>query len=290
MLTANLLCVALVALDLVARTWRIQWILWGTHCRISFVDSLVLNCVGDAAAAVTPNRIGGEPARLGGIVLSGFPASAGLVAIAVETVVMWAVNIAVGVWLAIAYAPAWWHTAGPALGDTLDDAWPWVLVMLLAGGAAWWVVRRHAPALSHSLRQGTKRAWVYARRMPPWPIAMAAVTTLVSVAARVALLPVLALTLPHPPPLGPLGFASYVLIFAQLLLPTPSGAGVVELGFLGGAVGNLGAGYKTLLLLWRFYATILLVVLGVGLGLWRYGPKAVEAIVKGKAREQGART
>ena len=91
------------------------------------------------------------------------------------------------------------------------------------------------------------------------------------------------MTLPHPPPMGPLAFASYALIFAQLLLPTPSGAGVVELGFLGGAVGNLGAGYKTLLVLWRFYTTVLLIALGTAFGLWRYGPHAVRAIVKGRA-------
>ena len=101
LLTANLLCIALVVIDLAARTWRIQWILWGTEHRISFIDSLALNSVGDAAAAATPNRIGGEPARLGGMILSGVPASAGLVAIAIETVVMWAVNLAVGIWLSL---------------------------------------------------------------------------------------------------------------------------------------------------------------------------------------------
>jgi hypothetical protein len=59
----------------------------------------------------------------------------------------------------------------------------------------------------------------------------------------------------------------------------------VELGFLGGAVGNLGTGYKTLLVFWRFYTTILLVILGLALGLRRYGPKAIEAIVRGRATE-----
>ena len=282
MLSANLLCVALVIVDLVARAWRIQWLLQGTQCRIGFLDALALNGLGDVAAAVTPNRIGGEPARLGGAMLSKVPVAAGVVAIAIETVVMWPVNVAVGVWLAWEYAPQWWHTAGPALTDTADDSWPWLVGMFVAGGVAWWVLRRYAPALSHSMRRGTRRAWVYARRMPRWPLAAGALATLASVAARVAILPVLALTLPHPPPMGPLAFASFALIFAQLLLPTPSGAGVVELGFLGGAVGNLGTGYKALLLLWRFYTTILLIAAGVLLGVWRYGPSAVRAVVRGR--------
>ncbi len=281
-LTANLVCVALVALDLAVRAWRIQWILAGTHCRVGFRDAVVLNAIGDAAAAVTPNRIGAEPARLGGAVLSGVPVAAGFVAIAIETLVMAITTIVVAVWLSVRYAPEWWHTAGPALQDTFDDAWPWIFALLVAGAVAWWSVRRYAPALSHSMRRGTRRAWVYARRMPRWPLVMCAVTSVLSIAARVAILPVLALTLPHPPPLGPLLFASFALVYAQVLLPTPSGAGVVELGFLGGAVGNLGVGYKSLLLLWRFYTTVLLIALGIVLGVWRYGPAAVRAMFRGR--------
>ena len=283
LLTANLLCIALVVIDLAARTWRIQWILWGTEHRISFIDSLALNSVGDAAAAATPNRIGGEPARLGGMILSGVPASAGLVAIAIETVVMWAVNIAVGIWLAVAYAPEWWATAGPLLEHTFRHSWPWVVALLIAGVGTWWLVRKYAPNLSHSMRRGTRRAGIYFRRMPMWPLVMGAVTTFVSVAARVALLPVLAQTLPDPPPLGPLCFVSYALIFSQLLLPTPSGGGVIEIGFLGGAVGDLGDNDRKLLVFWRFYATVVLVVLGVLLGVWRYGRKTVERIFRGRA-------
>lgn len=283
LLTANLICIALVVIDLVARTWRIQWILWGTQHKISFIDSLALNAVGDAAAAITPNRIGGEPARLGGMILSGVPASAGLVAIAVETAVMWIVNIAVGAWLAVEYAPEWWQTAGPLLEHTFRHSWPWVVVLLLMGAGTWWLVRKYAPNLSHSMQRGTRRAGIYFRRMPAWPIIMGAVTTFVSVAARVSMLPVLAMTLPDPPDLGPLFFVSYGLIFSQLLLPTPSGGGVIEIGFLGGAVGDLGDNERELLVLWRFYATFLLIAIGVLLGVWRYGRVAAEKIFRGRA-------
>jgi uncharacterized membrane protein YbhN (UPF0104 family) len=282
MLAANLICVALVALDLAARSWRIQWILRGMHCRLSFRDSVVLNCVGDAGASATPNRIGVEPARFGAAVLAGVPASAGVVAIALETLVMWPVNLAVAGWLAFKFAPAWWHTAGPALEDTADEAWPWLFALVAVGVGAWWAVRKYAPALSHSMRRGTKRAWVYARRMPPWPLLMGAVMSFVSLAARVAILPVLTLTLSHPPPVGPLAFASFALLYSQLLLPTPAGAGIVDIGFLGGAIGIIGGGDKRLLILWRFYTTIILVLLGIGLGVWRFGPAAVKAIARGR--------
>ena len=75
----------------------------------------------------------------------------------------------------------------------------------------------------------------------------------INLATRVAILPVLALTLPIPPAMGPLAVGSFALLYSQLVLPTPSGAGAVELGFLGGAAGDLGSGEGWLLLAWRFY-------------------------------------
>ena len=56
----------------------------------------------------------------------------------------------------------------------------------------------------------------------------------VNLATRVAILPVLALTLPNPPALALLIVGSFALLYGQLILPTPAGAGAVELGFLGG--------------------------------------------------------
>jgi hypothetical protein len=57
----------------------------------------------------------------------------------------------------------------------------------------------------------------------------------------------------------------------QLLLPTPSGAGAVELGFLGGAAGELGGRETSLLLEWRFYTNAVGLLLGAWLALRIYG-------------------
>jgi uncharacterized membrane protein YbhN (UPF0104 family) len=107
--------------------------------------------------------------------------------------------------------------------------------------------------------------------MPRWPLIASVPLSFVNVAARVAILPVLALTLPHPPAIGPLALGSFALLYSQLVLPTPSGAGAVELGFLGGAAGNLGSGSGWLLLAWRWYSNGVGVVLGVVLAAQRYG-------------------
>ena len=100
-----------------------------------------------------------------------------------------------------------------------------------------------------------RRVRVYLRRMPRWPLVASIPLSVIPIATRIALLPVLALTLPSPPPIGPVIFGSFALLYSQMVLPTPSGAGVVELGFLGGAAGELGEGQGWILLAWRFYTT-----------------------------------
>jgi uncharacterized membrane protein YbhN (UPF0104 family) len=107
--------------------------------------------------------------------------------------------------------------------------------------------------------------------MPRWPLVASVPMTFVNVVSRVAILPVLALTLPSPPPLGPLTLGSFALLYSQLILPTPSGAGAVELGFLGGAAGDLGDGQGWLLVAWRFYSNGVGVLLGAWLAVQLYG-------------------
>jgi hypothetical protein len=106
---------------------------------------------------------------------------------------------------------------------------------------------------------------------------------------RVAILPVLAQTLPVPPPAGPLWVGSFALLYVQLLLPTPSGAGAVELGFLGGAAGELGGREGSLLLEWRFYTNAVGLLLGVWLAIRIYGwPTIREAVRRVAARGRPA--
>jgi uncharacterized membrane protein YbhN (UPF0104 family) len=104
--------------------------------------------------------------------------------------------------------------------------------------------------------------------------------SVVNLAARVAILPVLASTLPEAPPLGPMLLGSFALLYSQLVLPTPSGAGAVELGFLGGAAGDLGDRSGWLLLAWRIYTNGLGVVLGVVLAAHVYGWPALRRLAR----------
>ncbi|HEX3276297.1 MAG TPA: lysylphosphatidylglycerol synthase transmembrane domain-containing protein [Gemmatimonadales bacterium] len=278
-LQAHLLCVGLVGADLLARAWRIQWIVQGLGHRISLWDSFVLNAFGDAACALTPLRIGGEPARLAGMLRSRVPATAAFVAISLEVLAAWPVIIVAAGWLAWRYAPEWWLEAGPRLGAAAERAWPWVLVVALASLLAWRVARKAvgSPA-ARQLRRPVKRARVYWRRMPRWPLVASVPLSFINLTTRVAILPVLALTLPDPPPMGPLALGSFALLYSQLVLPTPSGAGAVELGFLGGAAGDLGSGEAWLLVAWRFYTNGVGVVLGIVLAARVYGWPALRRL------------
>jgi uncharacterized membrane protein YbhN (UPF0104 family) len=276
---AHLVCLGLVAADLLARAWRIQWIVRGLGHRISLWDSFVLNAFGDAACALTPLRIGGEPARLAGMLRSRVPAPAAFVAISLEVLAAWPVIIVAAGWLAWRYAPEWWDEAGPRLSAAAATTWPWVLVVVLLSLLAWRSAKRKvASPAARQLRRPVRRAMVYWRRMPRWPLLASIPMSLINLSTRVAILPVLALTLPDPPPMGPLAVGSFALLYSQLVLPTPSGAGAVELGFLGGAAGDLGAGEGWLLLAWRVYTNGIGVLLGVVLAARVYGWPAMRQL------------
>ena len=277
---AHLLCVALVAADLLARAWRIQWIVQGLGHRMSLWDSFVLNAFGDAACALTPLRLGGEPARLAGMLRSRVPATAAFVAISLEVLAAWPVILVAAGWLVWQYAPAWWLVAGPRLTSAAETAWPWVVMVVILSVLAWRAARRVASPAARQLRRPVRRALVYWRRMPRWPLVASIPLSFLNLATRVAILPVLALTLPSPPAMGPLVVGSFALLYSQLVLPTPSGAGAVELGFLGGAAGDLGSGEGWLLLAWRVYTNGIGVLLGVGLAVRIYGWPALRQLAR----------
>src|SRR5437660_11926692 len=90
----HLLALALLALDCLVRAWRIQLATWTAGARLSFSDALRLNLYGEAASQLTPNRLGGEPARFLGITEAGLRPVTGLVAIGVEVACEWPVFLA----------------------------------------------------------------------------------------------------------------------------------------------------------------------------------------------------
>jgi uncharacterized membrane protein YbhN (UPF0104 family) len=282
---AHLACVALLLLDLVGRALRIQILVRGLGARLGFLQAVTVNAIGDAAAGLTPLRFAGEPVRLAVLMRYGVAAHVGVVAIGIEVITMWPVIILFAAWLSWRFAPAWLEQAAPQLAEGLDEALPWVLLVALLTVATWVIARRFIPKLRTSLKRSLLRAIAAARRLSPLTLLATVPLTLANLAGRVGILIVLTRMLSEPPPAGLVALGSFLLLYSQLYLPTPSGAGAVDLGFIGGAAGALGPARRTLLLAWRFYTTILPIALGVVLALHLFGRHAAARLL-GRRRRQ----
>ena len=164
----------------------------------------MLNAFGDAACALTPLRIGGEPARLAGMLRSRVPATAAFVAISLEVLAAWPVIIVAAGWLDLAVRAGLVARGRPPARRRRGGG--------VALGAGWWRWRacwrgerrgRVASPAARQLRRPIRRAMVYWRRMPRWPLVASIPMSFLNLATRVAILPVLALTLPEPAGDGP---------------------------------------------------------------------------------------
>src|SRR3989475_10635739 len=85
----HLLALALLGVDCLVRAWRIQLAVWTAGGRLSFRDAFRLNLYGEAASQLTPNRLGGEPARFLGLHEPGLRPVTSIVAIRVEGAGEW---------------------------------------------------------------------------------------------------------------------------------------------------------------------------------------------------------
>lgn len=271
---------------MLTRAGRLHFFLRGAGERVPFRQVFVANAFGDAAAAVTPMRLGGEGARLVGLLRSGvrFPPLASV--LAVEVVSYTAVVAGAAALVGWRFGDDWWAEVGPEVARATRRGAEWlvvlgvlvVLALLLAG----WLRRRGVGAAGRIPRPSLEAL----RGTAGWPLALSVPLTLASVAARVAILPVLAYAWGDETQLPVLVTASFALTYGQFLLPTPAGAGAVELAFAGGVAGEEGAADPGLMLTWRLYTFVLPVVLGFGLAALAYGPAALRQAF-GSPREGG---
>jgi uncharacterized membrane protein YbhN (UPF0104 family) len=245
-------CVALLLLNLVVRTWRTQVIFGGLGHPVLFVDVATANLAGDAAAALTPLRVGGLPAQIAFFQRIGAPPQVTVPTLLVESILLYPVYAVLGAWLALTAGLEWLAllksfstTAGRMLGN--------VAGLFLIGWLLVLIVRRAAPTRSRMVGRSMKEGLALARGMG-WRVPLLTVPlTVVDVLTRIALLPLLALTVPNAPPADVLAIASFAMLYGQIAMPTPGGAGIVDMGLMGGAAGNLGSGAGDIVFWWRVY-------------------------------------
>lgn len=261
----HLLALALLAVDTVVRAWRIQLAAWTAGGRLSFNDAFRLNLYGEAASQLTPNRLGGEPARFLGLTEAGLRPVAAIVAIGVEVAAEWPVFLLAGAALFAHYVPDWRNAARSWLyrhraGDLVTIEIVALVVLITV-----YLLQRLARAgfIRHRVRRQWRVALAHVRRAPRWALGAGALLTAVSIAARTLILPALAWGMKDAPPFGDMFYGALALLHAPLVVPLPSGGGGVEVVFLNGFAGDFGARQVAMLLLWRFYTAGLLTALGV---------------------------
>lgn len=313
--SVHLTCAALVAADLVARSWRTQLLVHGVGHQLSFTRSFAINSFGDAAATLTPLRLAGQPARVLALVHDGVPLDATLVALGVEAVITYATVAICAILLVVGALPDWQHTLGRATADAGGTIGPWLLAGVLLVAGAWFAASRLA---ARRRRRGALRAadgaaadgaaadgaaadggerpsplrrlsamWSLLASVPLRAALLAIPLSIVNVMARVALLPVLAQLLPTPPAWGAAWLGSFALLYGQLVVPTPAGAGIVDAGFLAGAQAAGDTAAAGTLLWWRLYSSGVGLVLGLVLGAPRYGVRPVIRAVRDGLRRSG---
>ena len=261
----HLLSLALLAVDCVVRAWRIQLAAWTAGGRLSFNDAFRLNLYGEAASQLTPNRLGGEPARFLGLTEAGLRPVTAIVAIGVEVAAEWPVFLLAGAALFAHYVPDWRDAARSWLqrhraGDLVTIEIVALVVLITV-----YLLQRLARAgfIRHRVRRQWRVALAHVRRAPRWALGAGALLTAVSIVARTLILPALAWGMKDAPPFADMFYGALALLHAPLVVPLPSGGGGIEVVFLNGFAGDFGDRQVAMLLLWRFYTAGLLTALGV---------------------------
>jgi uncharacterized membrane protein YbhN (UPF0104 family) len=278
LLEAHLLCLVIVVLDILGRSFRLRWYLKGLGTDLPVSHALTATAWGDAAAGFTPLRFGGEAAKFAGLIRGGVRPGTALLGLGLEAIVTYPLVFLFGFWLALNYAPSWWTEARPLLGEAIVTGWPWLVgIVVLAVLGGWAALRWHhrqAPAEGESA--GSLRSAV--NRVPRWVILAGIPLSFYNILGRTLVLPLLAATLPEHPPFGVMMLGSFALLYSQLLLPMPAGAGAVDFGFLAGVAGNLGPARGGLLLAWRFYTVGLGALLGLAIAAHTLGWAALRRV------------
>lgn len=283
-LAIHLVLLALVLLDLVLRAWRLQLLLPPLGQPLRFWPAFFTNVVGETAAVATPMRGGVQPARIAALVWEGAPFLVATVAVAVEALLLYTVVIAIGAVLGFMFAPEWLPSLREQL-PSIENIELWLVLLAVASALAFWGARRFASRFQ-GRGLGLKKVLGAVRAMPLRVVAGVLLLSVGDVLARVALLPIIVATVIPSPEYGPLSFGSYAMLYGQVVTPTPAGAGAVELMFLGGGAGELGASAGRLLFWWRFYSVGLPAAVGAALALTRYGPALARALRRFRARRR----
>jgi uncharacterized membrane protein YbhN (UPF0104 family) len=247
-----------VAIDIVTRAARSAVLM-----PVSLSKAIMVNCCGDALAAVTPVRLGGDPVRFVWFVRTGIAASVILAAFATETVVNTLVLVAGAVLLLVSMANVVWPLTKSFLHQAVTGSHLPITVATcaLCTLLLFALARRHPTRLVWVV-VFLREAWQAFRMQSRRALVPATAYSVLSMLARMAILPVLLARIPGIET-GPLLVGSAAALYALLLSPTPGGLGAIEAGFFAGFGDAMDARHiAALLITWRLYAWVCSAAIG----------------------------
>ncbi|HMA43716.1 MAG TPA: lysylphosphatidylglycerol synthase domain-containing protein [Gemmatimonadales bacterium] len=258
----QLVALSLCGGDVLVRALRIRLLV--PTGGLSLWQAVTVNAYGDAASAVTPGRVGGDPARYWGFRRAAVPVPSAVAGLAVEALIDWVLlalaTLALSIGFAATAANGVRRLAALAAAPRARILIAFVVVLAVLCV----ILIRYLRRAPHSAVPMLVLAWRQACALGWRRVALAAALTTVSMVSRTAILPVLVAGLPGLDlGSGAVWLGSFALLFGQLALPTPAGVGAIELGFAGGFAGKL-AGHELaeLLIVWRVYTLLLSAALG----------------------------
>lgn len=268
------MALGIVGVELVLRAAKIAFSARACGVPLTLGTAARTTLAGDFATAITPARIGAEPARFLVLSEAGVPPAKALLTLYLELLVELASLLIVVTLLFIVVPISTPMKAVLAMvgGYATTVLGVGAIAVLLArrrlGGPppGWlrsagmnsWLWRRLQVALRH-LRESIAAL----RHAHPGKMAISLACSVVHVGARLAVLPALVLTQHSGIDLLSLILWPLVLLYGGALVPAPAGGGAMELGFKAAMDGILPvAVLATSLIWWRFYSYFIYVLLG----------------------------
>jgi uncharacterized protein (TIRG00374 family) len=261
--------VAAAAVEMAFRALRLRILSRAVAGRLSWWASLRITLAGDFAAAVTPSRLGGEPARLLALSRNGLsPAEAGAVLFGEFATDL----VSLGFLVALSVG------LGGSKGLRSGSLWSPILILAILMAAAgailrwpglpdrtWYLAARYRPvswALDRAgMREFRLAGWLSDVRgrlgkllTKGWPWMLAGtICSLLHTSARFSILPLLMSALAVPTDLAMVILIQMAIFYGFALMPTPGGSGVPEMAFTAAlSVSAPSAPVGLLLVLWRF--------------------------------------
>lgn len=272
---AHAVLFAVALLELGARGWKVKLSAASLHIPMTMGTALRASAGGDFGAAITPARTGAEPARYLIMSEAGMP-SASIILVIFAELFLEMISLAL---IALAMFLVF-RGSGAMITGMVGLVAMYATFVLGTGALGFALAKRNASgppprwaqriglhagrwrAVQRSLRQ--LRTGIEGLRHMRFGLALVALgASLLHVALRLAILPIIVYSFGVHVPVAPLILWPIALTYGSVVAPVPAGGGFIEVAFkatLGKAIPA--AIFGASLIWWRFYTFYLFIILG----------------------------